>query len=260
MYKTTEITSAEILSDNPVHQRLLFPYIEAANTVSGNVLEIGCGWGRGLELLTKAANHYTGIDKNTELINSLQVAYPASTFIQANIPPLTDRTGARLPDNTFDVVVTFQVIEHIENDALFIQEAHRVLKPGGKLLLTTVNRNFSLTRNPWHVREYVAEELATLILTHFGQLEAKGIHGNDKVMTYYAQNKASVERITRFDVLDLQHRLPRRLLQVPYDLMNRLNRNRLLQADGLAAEIRHTDYIVSNDPAGSLDFFYIATK
>ena len=63
MYKTTEITSAEIASDNPVHQRLLFPYVEAANLVSGKVLEIGCGWGRGLELLTKAAKHYTGIDK-----------------------------------------------------------------------------------------------------------------------------------------------------------------------------------------------------
>ena len=50
MYKTTEITSAEIASDNPVHQRLLFPYVEAAKLVKGNVLEIGCGWGRGLEL------------------------------------------------------------------------------------------------------------------------------------------------------------------------------------------------------------------
>jgi len=49
-------------------------------------------------------------------------------------------------------------------------------------------------------------------------------------------------------------------LQVPYDLMNRLNRNRLLQADGLAAEINYTDYLVSKDPAGSLDFFYVATK
>ncbi len=260
MYKTTEITSAEILSDNPVHQRLLFPYVEAASRVHGEVLEIGCGWGRGLELLTQAADHYTGIDKNGELITSLQQAYPSARFIQASIPPLTDGAGHTLPDNTFDFVVTFQVIEHIENDDLFIKEAHRVLKPGGKLLLTTVNRLFSLTRNPWHVREYVADELASLMMKYFARLDTHGVHGNDKVMTYYAQNKASVEKITRFDVLDLQHRLPRRLLQVPYDLMNRLNRNRLLQADGLAAEIRHTDYRISNDPAGSLDFFYVATK
>ncbi len=255
MYKTTEITSAEIASDNPVHQRLLFPYVEAAQMVHGNVLEIGCGWGRGLELLTQAADHYTGIDKNEDLIGSLQREYPQSTFIEANIPPLSG-----LADNTFDFIVTFQVIEHIENDNLFIKEAHRVLKPGGKLLLTTVNKTFSLTRNPWHVREYVADELRALMGQHFPVIETRGIHGNDKVMTYYEQNKRSVERFTRWDIFNLQYRLPRRLLQVPYDIANRMNRNRLLQQDGLAAEILHTDYLVSENPAGSLDFFYVATK
>lgn len=260
MYKTTEITSADIRSDNPVHQRLLFPYGQAAQLVRGNVLEIGCGWGRGLELLTKAAKRYTGIDKNKELIVSLGRAYPQATFIAANIPPLTDGTSQPLPDDTFDYVVTFQVIEHIENDDLFIKEAHRVLKPGGQLLLTTVNKTFSLTRNPWHVREYTANELTALLRRYFKTVEPRGIHGNEKVMTYYEQNKASVRQLTRFDVFDLQHRLPRRLLQVPYDLMNRLNRNRLLKADGLAAEITVSDYVLSNDPAGSLDFFYRAIK
>jgi 2-polyprenyl-3-methyl-5-hydroxy-6-metoxy-1,4-benzoquinol methylase len=260
MYKTTEITSAEIASDNPVHQRLLFPYVEAATIVSGKVLEIGCGWGRGLELLTSAADHYTGIDKNTELIAALSAEYPSSTFIAANIPPLTGANGLSLPDNTFDYIVTFQVIEHIENDDLFIREAHRVLKPGGKLLLTTVNKTFSLTRNPWHVREYYADGLRNLIGRYFPKVDAKGVHGNGKVMTYYEQNKASVKKLTRFDIFNLQYKLPRRLLQVPYDLMNRLNRNRLLKADSIAAEINYTDYLVSTDPAGSLDFFYIATK
>lgn len=255
MYKTTEITSAEIASDNPVHQRLLFPYVEAARMVSGKVLEIGCGWGRGLQLLTQAADHYTGIDKNAELIAALSQEYPQSTFIQASIPPLQG-----LADNTFDYIVTFQVIEHIENDDLFIKEAYRVLKPGGKLLLTTVNRTFSLTRNPWHVREYLADELKQLMQKYFPTVETKGIHGNDKVMTYYEQNKKSVERITRFDIFNLQYRLPRWMLQVPYDIMNRFNRNRLLQQDGIAAEINYTDYLVSTNPAGSLDFFYVATK
>lgn len=255
MYKTTEITSAEIASDNPVHQRLLFPYVEAAQMVSGNVLEIGCGWGRGLDLLTKAADHYTGIDKNEDLINALRAEYRNATFVAASIPPLTT-----VADNTFDYIVTFQVIEHIQNDDLFISEAHRVLRPGGRLLLTTVNRAFSLTRNPWHVREYDADGLKALMSRYFQSVDTRGIHGNDKVMTYYEQNKESVKKLTRFDVFDLQHRLPRRLLQVPYDLMNRLNRNRLLLADGIAAEINYTDYLVSNDPAGSLDFFYVATK
>jgi ubiquinone/menaquinone biosynthesis C-methylase UbiE len=154
---------------------LLFPYVEAANIVSGKVLEIGCGWGRGLELLTKAANQYIGIDKNQELISALSAEYPNATFIAANIPPLSG-----LADNTFDFIVTFQVIEHIENDDLFIKEAHRVLKPGGKLLLTTVNKTFSLTRNPWHVREYYADGLKSLMAKYFPTVDTKGIHGNGR--------------------------------------------------------------------------------
>jgi hypothetical protein len=67
-FSTTEITSHEIVSDNPVHQRLFFAYYEAATITSGNLLEIGVGVGRGLELLTGACDQYTGIDKNGALL------------------------------------------------------------------------------------------------------------------------------------------------------------------------------------------------
>ena len=46
---TTEITSEEIPSDNPIHQRLFKAYVVAENYVHGDVLEVGCGEGRGLE-------------------------------------------------------------------------------------------------------------------------------------------------------------------------------------------------------------------
>jgi SAM-dependent methyltransferase len=256
MYKTTEIASSELVSDNPVHQRLLFPYLEAARRVSGDVLEIGCGTGRGVGVLAPVVRHYTGVDKNEPLMRQLSREYPDFRFIDLVLPPLKG-----LADNAFDFVVTFQVIEHIEDDDAFVREAHRVLKPGGQLLLTTVNRQFSLTRNPWHVREYLADELKARLSRYFPTVETLGIHGNEKVMAYYEENKKSVERITRFDVLNLQYRLPRRWLQVPYDLANRLSRNRLQKSDNqLVTSITHEDYFLSNRPAESLDFFYVATK
>jgi hypothetical protein len=52
-FSTTEITSSSIVSDNPVHQRLFFAYHEAAKLVGGNLLEIGCGVGRGLDVLAQ---------------------------------------------------------------------------------------------------------------------------------------------------------------------------------------------------------------
>jgi hypothetical protein len=80
-------------------------------------------------------------------------------------------------------------------------------------------------------------------------------------MTYYQENKKSVERITRLDVLNLQYRLPASLLRIPYELMNRWNRNKLQHQDqGLVKEIHHSDYIESDKADEALDLFMICRK
>ena len=115
----------------------------------------------------------------------------------------------------------------MKKDEDFIKEIYRVLRKGGKALITTPNIKMTLSRNPWHEREYTASELENLCAKYFSNVEMKGIAGNEKVMDYYEQNKASVNKIMRFDVFNLQHRLPVSLLRIPYDFMNRLNRNKL---------------------------------
>jgi ubiquinone/menaquinone biosynthesis C-methylase UbiE len=255
-YATTEITSAEILSDNPVHQRLYFPYEMAAKIISGKVLELGCGWGRGVEKLIASCDHYTGLDKNQPLINALQEKYPEQYFNTVNLPFLTE-----FADNTFDFIVTFQVIEHIQDDKMFLQEAKRVLKPGGKILLTTVNKEYSLSRNPWHIREYKTEELKSLMKSYFSTLDAQGVGGNDKIWAYYEENKVSVNKIMRWDIFNLQHNLPAWMLRVPYEFLNRRNRDKLLtETKGLAAEINWDDHYLSNEPEKCIDYFFVATK
>jgi hypothetical protein len=89
----------------------------------------------------------------------------------------------------------------------------------------------------------------------------KGITGNEKVMAYHQRNRESVNRLMRWDVLDLQHRLPAAVLRIPYDLMNRFNRNRLQRAvDDLVAGISHSDYLVTDQASDALDLFLIARK
>lgn len=253
---TTEITSDNIPSDNPLHQRLFKAYVVAQDYVHGNVLEVGCGEGRGVEILTSKAAQFTAVDKIEEALQVLRKKFPNGKFLSMNIPPLNG-----LQENTYDCVVSFQVIEHIQNDALYLKEIHRVLKPGGIALFTTPNRRMSLSRNPWHIREYLAKELKDLGASIFSSVEMKGITGNDKVMQYYEQNKKSVEKITRWDIFNLQHNLPAWVLRIPYELLNRLNRNKLQAGDtSLVSSIRHEDYIVTDEADQALDLLMIVRK
>jgi len=253
---TTEITSEQITSDNPIHQRLFKAYVVAREHAAGDVLEVGCGEGRGFDLLIPRARSFTAVDKILPVIERLRQKHPEARLITMNIPPLTG-----LADNTYDVVVSFQVIEHIHDDALFLKEIHRVLKPGGTALITTPNRRLSLTRNPWHIREYLPDELNQLARKIFPHTEMKGIAGNEKVMTYYAENKRSVKRFTRWDFLNLQYKLPASVLRLPYEVLNRWNRNKL-QSKGneLVRSIRHEDYFVTTDATDALDLLLIAKK
>lgn len=253
---TTEIASESIPSDNPIHQRLLKAYVLAADLVNGNLLEVGCGEGRGIDLLLPQVSQYTAIDKIEPVIGELKSKYPGAKFYSGNIPPLSV-----FADNSFDSIVSFQVIEHIEDDKLFLKEIHRVLKPGGIALLTTPNRPMSLSRNPWHIREYTAQELTNLAKQYFKEVTMKGITGNEKVMEYYERNKKSVARLMRWDILDLQNKLPAVLLRMPYEFMNRLNRNRLKDSsDELVLSIRHEDYLLTEAASEALDLFLIARK
>lgn len=253
---TTEIASDSISSDNPIHQRLLKAYYLAKPYISGDILEIGCGEGRGIELLAPLGTSYTAIDKIGSVIEDLTKKYPNSKFIQSNIPPLSG-----IENDSFDVVISFQVIEHIKNDFGYLEEIHRVLKPGGVALLTTPNKPKSLTRNPWHIREYTAEELNTLASKVFGRVEMKGVTGSELVWSYYEENRRSVKKITRFDIFNLQYRLPSSLLKIPYDILNRMNRKNLEKGNGQTVRsIGLDDYLLSDDPDTSLDLFAILRK
>ncbi|MEZ4936912.1 MAG: methyltransferase domain-containing protein [Crocinitomicaceae bacterium] len=252
---TAERVSHKDLSDNYVYQRSILAYVEAAKLVSGQVLEIGTGMGYGIDTIAPKCEKFTSIDKfEVDLSHVKDV--PNFEFKQMSVPPLTG-----FADNTFDFVVTFQVIEHIKNDELFVQEIHRVLKPGGKMIVTTPNIKTSITRNPWHIREYTVEELKTLLGKSFKSVTANGVFGNEKIMDYYEKNKASVKKITRFDIFNLQYNLPRWCLQMPYDMLNRMNRRKLLKNNNsLVSDIKMEDYFVAEANEKCFDLFYIAEK
>ena len=186
----------------------------------------------------------------------MKAKFPNVAFQQAVIPPFKN-----IASNTYDTVVSFQVIEHIEDDKLFLEEIYRVLKPGGKAIISTPNIRHTLSRNPWHIREYTSKELIKLCEEIFDKVNAMGIGGNDKVWSYHEENRKSVNKIMRFDVLNLQHKLPAAVLRWPYEVLNRLNRNKLHKQQGSAVtDISHEDYLLVDHPDQGLDLFYILEK
>ena len=186
----------------------------------------------------------------------LSIKYPKEKFISSSFPPI-----GHFKDNSFDTILSFQVIEHIKNDKLFIKEIYRTLKPGGIALLSTPNINMTLTRNPWHVREYTSNELKKLASINFKEIMMKGISGNEKVMEYYYDNKRSVSKFKRIDVLNLEKHLPNFLYKVPYEILNRMNRKKLESNNStLVSSISTDDYILCKDSPENLDLFLILKK
>lgn len=249
--KTAERVSRDV-TDNFVFQRSKLAYVEAAKRVGGRVLEIGTGTGYGIDIIAPMVEHFVTMDKTR---SGELGAMPANVeFKEGVVPPLP------FADESFDCVVSFQVIEHIKRDKEFVREVYRVLKPGGKFIVSTPNRPMSLTRNPWHVREYTPEQFKALLST-FQDVEAMGVAGNEQVWSYYEKNRQSVRRITRFDIFRMQWWMPRWVLQIPYDILNRLNRRRLHSENRTLTEnISMEDYSLQSVDNRCFDLFYIATK
>jgi SAM-dependent methyltransferase len=84
---------------------------------------------------------------------------------------LDDMTRSALPDSSFDCVVAVEVLEHVEEDRAFLQQVHRVLKPGGIFLMTTPNGDWVKNSNPDHKRHYARRQLQELLSSLFVQVE-----------------------------------------------------------------------------------------
>jgi SAM-dependent methyltransferase len=139
-----------------------------------DVLEAGCGEGYGADLIADVARKVIGLDYDEATVAHVRARYPRVDMRHGNLAELP------LADGSVDVVVNFQVIEHLWDQPQFVAECLRVLRPSGVLLMSTPNRvTFSPGRdtpiNPFHTRELNAGELTELLETAGFTLEA--IHG-----------------------------------------------------------------------------------
>ncbi len=154
----------------------------AERACNKKVLEIGCNTGYGTKLVSNVCRRIVGVDLS---LNALKVA--SARYAGENIDYLLI-DGLKLPfaDGEFDLIISFQVIEHISNYETYLSELKRVLSPNGMVIFTTPNARLRLDpgMRPWnefHVREFIAEELGQLLRDWFCQVEIQGLSASEEV-------------------------------------------------------------------------------
>ena len=145
-------------------------YTFAARLARGKrVLDAGCGAGYGSAELARMADKVTGIDVAAEAVEFARQNYQAEnlSFEQASCLALP------FADAAFDLVVGFEVIEHLEDWRGFLAEVQRVLAPTGQFIVSTPNKLYYTESrgaegaNPFHVHEFEFEEFRSELLAVF---------------------------------------------------------------------------------------------
>jgi SAM-dependent methyltransferase len=188
-------------------------YRFAAQFVAGDVvLDVACGSGFGLGMLIDAGATPIGVDYDVGPLVAIRAGLPNARLVRGD--------GARLPldSASVDQVVSFETIEHVPDARAFVLELRRVLKPGGRLVLSTPNRAFGPlerhTTNRFHIREFTADELRGLLGECFD------------FVRLYGQRPRAQYRYVPFLMIE-PHREPtalawKAMTRLPYPIRNRL--------------------------------------
>ncbi|MGQ9535961.1 MAG: class I SAM-dependent methyltransferase [Actinomycetota bacterium] len=174
---TGERTLPGIREENYWFQRHLVAYRFLLPYAAGRrVLDLGCGEGYGTDLLATVAREAVGVDLAPEAVYHARRTYhrPNLRFLYRDIYDLG------LEDGSFDLVCSLQVVEHLHHPDRFMEEARRVLAPGGLCVITTPNRSIlspgqDRPINPFHIREYDHREFAALMRRYYPRSEVKGV-------------------------------------------------------------------------------------
>ncbi len=154
-------------------------YDEAVRHATGrDVLDVGCNTGYGTLRFAPVARRVVGVDVSPRAIEAARLRAPDGR------PEFILTSGFALPfaDASFDLVTSFQVLEHVPDATAFLGELARVTRPGGMVILATPNAATRLYPGmaPWnrfHVHEYLADELEGLLRGVFATVTVLGMFG-----------------------------------------------------------------------------------
>jgi len=217
------------------------------------VLDVGCGEGYGTAMLAEVAAEAVGIDR-AEAVVAASARYRTPNLAYRS----TDFAALDTIEERFDLVVSFQVIEHVVDPAAFLEGLRHCIAPGGRLLVTTPNRLMSVSENPYHLREWTAPELLALAQPVLPSARVIGMHGSERVLAWEQARGEQVRRILRLDPWGIRHRVPGFLVRGVFPKLARMVRRRLAASNPLAAIDPDDFHVGEDDLARALDLVLVA--
>ena len=213
----------------------------------GDVLDLGCGSGYGAADLAEHSGLLVGVDRVRPDPASRR---GGARFLRADI------AGLPLAPASFDLVVSFQVIEHLDEPAPYLDAMARLVRPHGTVLITTPNVLTSDRVNPFHVHEYESRELWGVLEPHFEAVEMRGIGMTPPVRAYNEARLARIRSIMRLDVLKLHQRLPRSVVDWAFGTLAKVVRRGIQRDDGLP-DVSERDFPIGAPADDDIDLLAI---
>jgi SAM-dependent methyltransferase len=180
-------------------------YREVADRLGpGLVLDAGCGLGFETTRLVGDQRRVVGIDYDRATATSALARFEDDGLQVA----CTDAARMGVRSRVFDFACSSHIIEHFRRPEEHVAELARVLGPDGTALILTPNRPADF-ENPFHLVLFMKDELERLLDRYFGQVWVGGLDGSPAVKEDFAIRRAKAQRLLRYDVFNLRHRMPR---------------------------------------------------
>lgn len=232
-------------------------YFSLPLTKGKTVIDLGCSDGYGSSLIAKSAKEIIALDIDRQTIEEARKKYKNEN--------LKFKIGNALMlnwKNKFDIVVSFQVIEHIKDVGMYLNQINKILKDKGIFICSTPNRLLRLSKGqkPWnkfHVHEYEAEELLSILKNHFLRVDVFGLHASRDIYEVEKKRLRLRRLISKFDLFGLYDKVPREFSDIFLVFLKRVLQNKVKKEKEANS---NTFWINKNKLNESLDLIAICRK
>jgi len=192
---TGERTLPDVPAENYWFRRHLAVYEWVAERCAGlDVVDMACGEGYGVDVLARRARRVIGVDANPEAHQHARLRYsrPGVRFVRELVESYAEPC---------DALVFLQTIEHLPEPAAVLRHFKQLLRPDGTAYVSTPNlltlapQGADKSDNPWHLREYRAQEFRALCEGVFERVELLGLFHARKLRAHELALRAGWDRV-----------------------------------------------------------------